>query len=273
MEASFGLLDSFATKWIAAEPELGLASSFLPGAQRTAPMAFACLQREIEYACFVIRDQDVATAKLTWWYEELLRAAKGESRHPIMQALANLPGLRAITAIQWQSLIAAALIQREREPAADFTSMLAGLSALYDPLVRIEAQLLGASDAAASARVAACAQALRQLATVGEVLDAGQLPLPLDLLARHQLTRESLRHDSPSRRAAVAAQAALIAQSLDEIASAAPRLGLLRQAGFLADRRRARTAAKAQDPTTALAIALQRVPITTAWGVWRAARR
>src|SRR5690242_21387944 len=79
-------LASFEAKWSEAYPEFALAQRFVRD-DREAKLAFACLVFEIEHAAFGIREAQPAAIKLQWWAEELMRAGKGEARHPLTQAL------------------------------------------------------------------------------------------------------------------------------------------------------------------------------------------
>lgn len=266
-------LDSFVAKWVAAEPELGIALNFLPASQRASEAAFACMSRELAHACFAIREGDVAVAKLGWWNEELLRSQQGEPRHPLTQILTSHLDLSRIPGTSWQSVIAAAVQQRERDPAPDFAGQIAGFEQLFSQLAQIEAALFGERDAVAIARVAALAQSLREVAGIARVLENGQLALPLDALARHRLRRDQLGVDSRERRRAAAEQLDAIVIAFDKLATGDMRLALINKASLLADRTRALNASRAPDPIVELARQLPTMSMTTTWKIWRAARR
>ncbi|MEO6075257.1 MAG: hypothetical protein ABIP56_00490 [Dokdonella sp.] len=266
-------LDSFVAKWVAAEPELGIALTFLPPSQRASEAAFACLSRELAHACFAIREGDVALAKLGWWNEELLRSQKGEPRHPLTQTLDSHLDLSRVPVASWQAVIAAAVQQRDRDPASDFTGQIAGFERLFRPLADIETMLLGRRDAVATARVSALAHALREAAGVARVLENGHVALPLDALARHRLRRDQLAVDNPERRRAAAEQLQAIATAFDELARRDTRVALVTQASLLADHTRARKASRADDPIAELASQLTKLSMATTWNIWRAACR
>lgn len=265
-------LASFEAKWGAAYPELGLGLGFVAAAQRRAQAAFACIAFEIEHAAFAVRETEPATIKLQWWAEELARAGRGEPRHPLTQALAEHPALTALPPAHWYALITGALAQRDPEPAATRAAQLEGYAALYGPLATIEALLFPPLDAAASARVRALARALRETAALAEALRDSRLPLPLDLLARHRLSRGELAQTSPQQASALRDWLAQLAADLGA-ASAGARLGPLQAAAASADRWRARKAARAADPAAALAGELGRLPLRATWAAWRGALR
>ena len=266
-------LDSFVAKWVATEPELGIALNFLPPSDRVSEAAFACLSRELAHACFAIREGDVAVAKLGWWNEELLRSTQGESRHPLTQTLAFCVEISNIAASSWQAVINAALEQRERDPATDFAAQIAGFEQFFKPLAHIEATLFGNRDAVATSRVGSLANALREVAGVARVLENGHLAFPLDGLARHRLRRDQLGVDSPERRRAASEQLRAIGAAFDELAKRNTRLAVVTQASLHADRTRARKACAATDPFAELARQLPKLSMSTTWKVWRAARR
>lgn len=265
-------LDSFVAKWVAVEPELGITLNFLPPSQRASEAAFACLSRELAHTCFAIREGDVAVAKLGWWNEELLRSQQGEPRHPLTQTLDSHVDLSCVSITSWQSVIAAALHQRERDPASEFAGQIAGFEELFTPLAEIEATLLGNRDAVASARVAALTHALREIAGVARVLEGGHLALPLDALARHRLRRDEMDVDSPERRRAAGEQLQAIAIAFDQLATSDTQLALVNHASLLADRARAHKASRAEDPIAELVRQLPKLSMITTWNIWRAAR-
>ena len=266
-------LDSFVAKWIAAEPELGIAFNFLSPSQRRCQAAFACLVRELAHTCFAIRESDVAAAKLGWWHEELLRTHQGEPRHPLTQTLALHVDVSRVDPTLFDALIAAALLQRERDPASDFANQIASFEQFFLPLAGLETSLFGDRDAVGTARFASLSHALREVAGVTRVLESGHLALPLDALARHRLRRDQLGVDSPERRRAAAEQLHAIAAALDECATSQTRCSVITQASGIADRARARKASRADDPIADLVRQLPKLSLATTWKIWRAARR
>lgn len=261
-------LASFEAKWTQAYPELRVALPFLAPATRAAHGAFVCLVHELEHAAFGIRDAEPATLKLQWWAEEFARAAKGEARHPLTQALAAATPLPEVPLATWYAAVGGALAQRDAEPAANADALLAAFEVLHAPLAQIEAQLFAPLAAATLARVRALARALRETAALADALRDGRLPLPLDLLARHRLARGELTQASP-------AQSAALADWLRELRSIADRLDATRigapaAATLSADRWRMARATRAGDPLAALPALLGRVPLRVSFAAWRA---
>jgi len=274
-EADTTPLASFEAKWSQAYPEFALAQRFVRD-DREAKLAFACLVFEIEHAAFGIREAQPAAIKLQWWAEELMRAGKGEARHPLTQALGARIAASVVSPMLWQQAIIAALAQRDPEPAADTEAWLDAYAPLYAPLGAIDATLFG-SDAGAVARALALLRALRETAALPAALRDGKLPLPLDRLARHRLSRGDLSGASPQRADALREQLRDLAERLRKLlardALAAHPLGVVRATMAAADATRATTASNAAEPLAALDEGFGRLSIPTVWSAWRAARR
>jgi phytoene synthase len=266
-------LASFIAKWTGAYPELRLALGFVPGPLRGARAAFACLGHELEHASFGTRDDQPAAVKLAWWAEELTRAGAGEARHPLTIELAKLPAWNRIAASRWHEVIAAALELRDPGPAADGERLLAAWAPFHRPQAAIEAELFGTLDVEARARQRAIARSMEDLALLGNAIDDGRLPLPLDVLARHQLARNDLGRDSPARRGAVHDWLAQLDGVATDLARSGAALGVLGVAALSAGGWRARRALRSSEPVATLHHLHARLPLTAAWATWRAARR
>lgn len=264
-------LASYAEKWSAAHPELGMALRYEDEARRPVVLALAALGHELAQAAYGIRDAEPAIAKLHWWSEEMSRATRGEARHPLARALAADARFTAVPLADWHATIAGAFAQRDPEPAADLEALLAGHARLFRPLARIEARFSGVPDdeAEAIARAAAIGRALRDTAAMHDALRDGRLPVPLDRLARHRLARGDLARGSPE-------QSALLREWLADLAAALARLRLvapLHAASASADRWRAESAARDARPLDRLRADLPRLPMRAVWSAWSAARR
>jgi len=274
-EADTTPLASFEAKWSQAYPEFALAQRFVRD-DREAKLAFACLVFEIEHAAFGIREAQPAAIKLQWWAEELMRAGKGEARHPLTQALGARIAASVVSPMLWQRAIIAALAQRDPEPAADTGAWLDAYAPLYAPLGAVDATLFD-SDADAVARALALMRALRETAALPVALRDGKLPLPLDRLARHRLSRGDLSSASPERADALREQLRDLAERLRQLlardALAAHPLGVVRATMAAADATRAIDASNAAEPLAALDEGLGRLSIPAVWSAWRAARR
>jgi 15-cis-phytoene synthase len=264
-------LASFEVKWALAHPELPLALRFAQPEVRPLVSAFACLCLELGHATFHIAEPDVATTKLQWWSEELSGLASGHVRHPLTGVLAGHASLQRLAGGAWTAVVAGAFSQRESAPASTLDELLAAYRRFYLPLAEIEATLFERPHAQAFAQAAVLSRALNEVIRLPETLARDRLPLPLDLLARHQLSRGDLGQPGETRNDALREHLAALAQAMQ----AADRNGLgpLHCIRLHADQERCRRAAKAADPLLESARNLDRLPLSSAWIGWRAARR
>src|SRR6185436_14463118 len=96
-----------------------------------------------------------------------------------------------------QQWLATALTLLDDGNAGDFAAQRAAAETFYAPLAQIENALLGTgADAAAPRALSLLLRELGRMA-VGQV--AHRLAVPLQLMARHQLTREALEQESEGR--------------------------------------------------------------------------
>ncbi len=264
------VLGSFEAKWSGIHPELALALRFVPAAARDGALGLAVVGLEIEDAAFRIAEDHVAETKLHWWAEELARLIDGKPRHPATQALAAT-ARPSIAPGAWEAVITGALAVRETAPAGSLGDLLDGHRRYYGPLARVAAAASPGVSADAAAEAAVLARALQELTELRGSLERGRLPLPLDLLARHQLDRGELAARSPARDEALRELLHQIAGRLRaQPWSALPLFAGVRQ---IADLGRAGRAARATDPVQTLVAARGRLGPSAAWRAWRLARR
>lgn len=183
-------------------PELALQAIFLPAAQRDRIALWYALQDEIEEACFELSEPFIAQTKLGWWAEELERGARGEGRHPLVQAFFDLPAARAADASLWRALPHAALDLVERELApGSVEQALTTLRPLASAFDQLERALFG-GDSAESLIAIELLLRRHQRAAIGH---HAQARLPRNLLARHGLAPAHLAEtDKREQRAAFA---------------------------------------------------------------------
>ncbi len=264
-------LASFEAKWSLAQPELPLALRFTEASMRSCISAFACLSNEIAQAAFHIVESEVATTKLNWWAEELASLSVGKPHHPLTRILAGFEPIGRIHANQWASVINGAFHQREAEPASSLDALLASYLRLLAPVAGIESNLFARRDVESLAHAAALSRALHETIRLNELLARDRLPLPLDLLARHQLSRTDL--GQPIERNALALREHLSALAARFEAIDRRGVSPLAAIRLNADQRRSHRGARARDPLAEIAHDLDRLPLSSVWAGWRAARR
>src|SRR5690606_1453218 len=86
-----GNADEFIAKWQARWPEWGIATAFVPAAQRDTAFAWFALLQELTDAAWGGADPTPGLAKLAWGQEELGGWAKGARRHPLGKPLQSAP--------------------------------------------------------------------------------------------------------------------------------------------------------------------------------------
>lgn len=264
---------SFLDKWLAAEPAQAIAPGYLDAAERDACCALACLEHELIAATYGIREPQVAAVKLNWWGEELARARQGEPLHPLTQALFADARAAALPAELYVAPVTAALAQLGQDGVADFDAQLAAAERFHGALAALETAFWFGAQApsARAARLAALGHLGAALAWLDAEGTHEHLPLPMALLARHQLTREGLLQPSAARDAALRDQLRALTQALEAAQRLPGPLSLFRSLRARQDRARLAGALRAADPLAALR-APQRPRLGDAFHLWRAAR-
>lgn len=261
---------SFEEKWLAAHPEQRMVALFLDPSLRLRASAFGCLAHEIEEAAFGIGETEVAAAKLNWWRQELFNAANGHPRHPVTQLLFSEADVAAIPARDWNALIDGALEQLDAPIAASLDELIARLDPFYSALANIESKLLcgGRANPESDAALWTLAHVLHALARAE--FDANLLPL--DLCARHGVTRTQLVQASAARDALLRDFLGDIEREIAGalgIASVRP-LGLSVRARL--DRKLVARARVARDPLDWLVRHANPHIWNSLWAAWREAR-
>jgi phytoene synthase len=269
MHGSDSAFSTFEQKWLAAHPEQAVVAVFLAPARRRAAAAFGCLVHELELASLGAREPEVAAAKLAWWREELIAAHTGTPRHPITQTLFAEPRAATIAIARWIDLVTGAIRQIDAPPPPDFRASCDALDAFYRPVATVEATLLGTVDHPAIAQLWIGSCLLRAAAGIAQAPDR-RTWLPLDLLARHGLTRAELGRRAPAANAALRDYFGGVRDLLLQALPADPGLALGTRVRARLDLDRARHAACAADPLAAVA---RPRPWRALWWAWHEARR
>lgn len=204
-----GPLQSYLDKWLAACPWQRQALVFVDAGRYPGHLALAALEFELLSCVHRIREPTVAAAKLHWWLDELSAAPETGGRHPLTELLFDQPQAARLPADYWTAPVLAALQQLEQPTPADFTAQLEAARMLHAPLARLETGWWFGlqADFGRAATLAACSQLLLQLGQLEDSREREQLPLPMQRLARHGLSRQALTRDTPARRLAVREQA------------------------------------------------------------------
>lgn len=271
-EAQNGAFASFEEKWLAANPEQATVALFQPANVRLRASAFGCLVHELEQAAFGLREAHVAEVKIQWWRQELLTAASGAPRHPVSAVLFADPQATKVDAAHWNALADGALAMVHVGAASDLKSLLSGYSALYAPVARIETALFDAPATQVSATATLWTLSHLQLALrhLGDVPE--RLPIPLDLLARHELTRAALAEPTTKRRELVRDFVGSLADAASIALADVPSALVARRVRARLDLALMKFAQRADDPLRALMVQPGDARWKALWWSWREAR-
>jgi phytoene synthase len=259
---------SFERKWLDANPEQAAVLVFLSPDERPRASAFGTLIHELAQSAFVIREPQVAAAKLSWWEQELSSAAAGNPRHPISNALFADSRTRAIDPALWRALIDGAIAQLDASFPADFGELRASLAPFYLPVAAIETRLGGVEGSSADA--------IATLWICSHLLTAAQQTstlLPLDLLARHGASREEIGTPGAKRSAVLKDLIGTIGETLETHRRIATQATLGRRVRSRVDAWLADRAVYADDPARYLSRHARSLRWRSVWWAWREARR
>ena len=263
---------SFERKWLEANPEQAAVLVFLRPAQRQSARAFGSLIHELTQTAFVVREAQVAAAKLSWWQQELMGAAAGNPRHPISRELFHDSRAAAIDARLWRALIDGAIAQLDASFPSSFEDLLASLSDFFGPVAAIETQLTegNPSQLDAIAKLWICSHLLLVAQNASHF--AERTSMPLDLLARHGISRADLAASTPAQIAVLKdfigqVRGTIIENRRDISSVSLGRLVRARADRWLADR-----AVRADNPADYLARHARNLRWRSLWWAWQEAR-
>ena len=195
----------------------------------------------------------------------------GRGNHPIARELFADEVVSTVDPALRLALADAALSQQGNTAAATLPELLGQRAAFHKVVAKVENALSGGRDAdiESNATLWTITQLLRELPQIAHGNDS--LPLPLDLLARHGLTRSGLSAPTPRR-------AALLRDHLDALAAVSAECVGASSVRSLYQRVRVRhdrallAAAQASDPLACLTEHMRAGRWASLWGAWREAR-
>ncbi|HET9033755.1 MAG TPA: hypothetical protein VFN25_12720, partial [Dokdonella sp.] len=206
-----------------------------------------------------------------WWAEELSGFAAGRARHPLTEVLLGYAPICELGADAWEALIPAAFAQREAGPFSTLGDMLDANRHFQTALANIEVTLHPVLDIENSATAASLSCVFDESVRLAEMLARDRLPISMDLLARHQLSRSEIGQAGPRRDAVLREHFLALAARVG--ASETRGLSPLTAIRLQANLKRCRRAAKAEDVLAESARNLDRLPPSSVWAGWKAARR
>jgi 15-cis-phytoene synthase len=259
-----------------------LASLFAPAEARPHLHALHAFAGEIARVRAAARGEALpGEIRLQWWRDVLEGQAWGEvSANPVAAALIDTVARCALPKERIVALIDAHTFDLYDDAMASLADLDAYAERTAGTLFALAAYILGGKDGA-DASAAAVAPAgigwgvAQRLRSFPRDLGHRQLYVPLDLLARHGVTRGEVeaRHNTAGLRAALAGLRDHARAAVAHFAAAAPHIPEPCAPAFLitalAPRLLARLDAAAADPFTEVEVPQWR----RQWALWRAARR
>jgi 15-cis-phytoene synthase len=240
---------------------------------RVRTCAFGCLVHEIEQAAFNLSEPQVAAVKLAWWRQELLGAIGGNPRHPLSKVLFADSHCSIVDAAQWGALIDGAMSMLDLNSASNLDELLAGYAALYTPVAAIEVALADSKPTHTSTparwwTISHLLQAARHLVDAPE-----RLPVPMDLLARHELTRAGLAQPGVNRDAMLRDYLGALAEILRTTLNQSFQGTLARRVRAKLDLALIDKIIRSPQPFAQLQAPPRALRWKTVWWTWREARR
>ncbi len=191
------------------------ASLFLPPRLRPHVNALYAFSLEIARVRQLVSEPGLGEIRFQWWREVL--AGEGEAAHPVAAALRDTMTRFGLPREPFLGLIDARLFDLYDAPMSSVAALEDYATATAGSLFRLAAAILGAADGNTEAAHAGIAYAVTGLLrAMPWHFAAGQIYIPLDLLAAHGLDAGALRphSDTPAFLAALADLRGLARQHL-----------------------------------------------------------
>jgi len=177
-------LQHFISKWYSREPEMQFAEVFVPVSDKRTFHVWGALLHELKHTLFELSDPKVTELKTAWWADEFQRMSKGEARHPITQALSDVP-------VSWSEVSSGLfhVLESSSVRSSDTGQAIANLLPISGALLHVE-DLLFNSAIPASKEIFAVHCLLQRLPHGLSAED--QAGIPMHLMARHSISAAQL---------------------------------------------------------------------------------
>jgi 15-cis-phytoene synthase len=265
----------------AADKDRYLASLFAAAPERQHLYALYAFASEIARVREAAREPLPGEIRLQWWRDVLEGEGRGEvSANPIAAALLDTIGRCALPTARLIALIDAHRFDLYDEAMPSLADLDAHAEHTCGTLFALAAQILGGTDgadaiAAAAAPAGVAYGVAQRLRTFPRDLARRQLFVPLDLMARHGVTREEIeaRQNTAALRSVLAALRDHARAAYGRFRLAVPSIPEACAPAFLvaalAPLLLARLEAAAADPFASVEVPQWR----RQWALWRAARK
>jgi len=168
---------------------------FLPPPRRRAITALYAYCREVDDVVDEVSDPGVAHAKLAWWVDEVERIFAGNPQHPVGRALAPVVGAFGLERTLMLEIIEGMRMDLEYNRYPDFATLEVYCHRVAGVVGLLSARIFGYTDPRTLdyARTLGLAfQLTNIIRDVGEDVRRNRIYLPLDELARFDLTTDDL---------------------------------------------------------------------------------
>ncbi len=173
-------------------------SRYIPADRQQQLVALYALTLSIGSIPIAPTDDSVKWAKLKWWSEELVAEPDSPSRHPVLRALWQSGARQQLDDGLLLRLVSDAVMQIDAVPDAHERAMFERLAAKGETGILLELSLDQAEIETQELNSLAAASGLFAMVSgFSASRQSNKLHLPLDLLARYQLTAAQLEKDPP----------------------------------------------------------------------------
>ncbi len=173
-------------------------SRYIPVVRQQQLVALYALAQSVASIPMAATDDAVKWAKLKWWSEELAAEPDSPARHPVLRALWQSGARQRLDNGLLLRLVSDAVMQIDAVPDAHEKAMFERLAAKGETGVLLELALDGVQiETQELNKLAAASSLFAMLSGLSTDRQSGNLRLPLDLLAKYQLTQTQLDQDPP----------------------------------------------------------------------------
>ena len=174
---------------------------FLPAQRRAAITAFYAFCREIDDVVDDVVDPGVAASKLAWWQTEVAQAFDGKPSHPVLQALMPIAADYKIEEAHLQAVIEGCQMDLNQTRYLDYPGLQRYCHLVAGVVGEVAANIFGQTQASTTLyahKLGLALQLTNIIRDVGEDARRGRIYLPLDELARFNVTVADIMQARPS---------------------------------------------------------------------------
>ena len=170
---------------------------FLPSERRRAITALYAFCREVDDIVDECTDVGIARTKLAWWRTQLAALYEGHGDHPVAQALIPVVARFGLPQARLQEIIDGMEMDLTQRRYADFAALKPYCHRVAGTVGLLSEEIFGYSDPATlkyAENLGMAFQLTNIIRDVGEDARRDRVYLPLDELARHDVTVADIMH-------------------------------------------------------------------------------